>query len=82
MFILRTIRASEIGTFLYCQRAWWYRAQGVVSQNQTELTEGTQFHQAHGRQVFTARMMRLAGWLLLLGALVILAIGLTLYFLP
>jgi hypothetical protein len=75
---MRTIRASEIGAFLYCRRAWWYQAQGLVSQNKTELAGGSQFHRQHGRAVLGASLLRTAGWLLLLAALVALAVGLTL----
>jgi hypothetical protein len=75
---MRTIRASEIGTFLYCRRAWWYQLQGVVSQNKTELAGGTQFHQRHGRSVMAAGLLRAAGWLLLFAAIGVLAAGLTL----
>jgi hypothetical protein len=63
---VRVIRSSEIGTFLYCQRAWWYANQGLPSSNQNEMASGTRAHQQHGQQVFTIRLMRLAGWLLLL----------------
>ena len=78
---MRTIRASEIGSYLFCQRAWWYQAQGVESQNQAELAGGTTFHHAHGRRVFFAGLLRLAGWALLLGAVVLLAAGLASQFL-
>lgn len=78
---MKTIRASEIGTFLFCRRAWWYHKQGVPSQNQAELAGGSQFHHRHGRQVMRAGLLRLAGWVLLLLAIVLLAVGLTLQWL-
>lgn len=78
---MRTIRASEIGTFLFCQRAWWYRKQGLASQNQTELAGGTTFHRRHGQSVLRARLLQMAGWLLLTLAFVMLTIGLTIQWL-
>ena len=74
---MRTIRASELGSFLFCRRAWWYQSQGVASQNQSELAGGSEFHRHHGRSVIIAGMLRTAGWLLILAALVVLAVGLT-----
>lgn len=71
------IKASEIGEYLYCRRAWWYRLQGVPSANQAALQAGTLAHAAHGRGLRQAAALRLlalamallAGWLLLSGAL-------------
>jgi CRISPR/Cas system-associated exonuclease Cas4 (RecB family) len=77
---MRTIRASEIGLFLYCRRAWWYNNQGMESQNQPEMSAGTEYHRRHGRQVFLAGILRLAGWALLLAALILAAIVLTNFF--
>lgn len=74
---MRTIRASEIGTYLYCRRAWWYHKEGAPSQNQTELAGGSAYHHRHGRQVLHAGLLRMAGWGLLLLAIALLAIGLT-----
>lgn len=67
------IRSSEIGNYLYCRRAWWYRKQGIVSDNQAELAAGTQLHQKHGRQVLVSTLTRTAGLILLLIALALLA---------
>jgi CRISPR/Cas system-associated exonuclease Cas4 (RecB family) len=69
---MRVIRSSEIGNYLYCRRAWWYRKQGLESQNQTELASGTTLHRVHGRKVLAAGLMRALGFLLLLLALVML----------
>jgi hypothetical protein len=74
---MRPIRASDLGTYLYCRRAWWYRLQGVESQNKTELTGGTALHRAHGRKVLAAGLYRTLGLLLFLLALVLLTAWLT-----
>lgn len=74
---MRTIRASEIGAYLYCKRAWWYQQQGVAPENETELAAGGQFHREHGRRVLLTGLLRAAGYLLLLAALVTLAVTLT-----
>jgi len=63
-------RASEIGTYLYCRRAWWYRLNGQESLNQGEMAAGTELHRRHGRKVMVAGLMRLAGFALLLAACV------------
>lgn len=67
---MKTIRASDIGSYLYCRRAWWYRINGQESTNQAELAAGTELHRTHGRVVFTAGLYRTIAMLLLLGALV------------
>lgn len=72
-----TIRASEIGTFIYCHRAWWYEKQGETNENRTELLTGSRLHILHGREVLKARLMRLTGYLLLLAAVVLLTIYMT-----
>ena len=66
------IRASEIGSYLYCRRAWWYRKQGMESSNQAELAAGTELHVQHGRQVLAASLTRTVGLILLMIALVLL----------
>ncbi len=66
------IRASDIGTYLYCNRAWWYKKKGVPSANQAELAAGTELHARHGRQVLASGITRMIGLVLLMVALVLL----------
>ncbi len=69
---MRTIRASEIGTYLYCRRAWLYHKQGVESANQAELSAGTSLHRQHGRKILAASIARTLGAFLLLLAFTLL----------
>lgn len=65
---MRPIRSSEIGSYLYCRRAWWYRKTGVPSENQAELSAGTELHRRHGRKVMAALLTRTLGLILFLAA--------------
>jgi CRISPR/Cas system-associated exonuclease Cas4 (RecB family) len=67
------IRSSDIGNYLYCRRAWWYRKQGLESENQTELASGTALHRQHGRRVVASGLTRTLGLILLFLALIMLA---------
>jgi CRISPR/Cas system-associated exonuclease Cas4 (RecB family) len=65
------IRASEIGQYAYCARAWWFaRVLGYRSANQAAMQQGTAQHREHGRSVVAYhRLRRLAhGLLILAGA--------------
>jgi CRISPR/Cas system-associated exonuclease Cas4 (RecB family) len=66
------IRSSDIGTYLYCRRALWYKKQGVESANQSELAAGTELHVRHGRQVLASTLTRTIALILLMVALVML----------
>jgi CRISPR/Cas system-associated exonuclease Cas4 (RecB family) len=69
---MRTIRASEVGTYLYCARAWWYRQRGIESANQAEMLSGTELHRQHGRTVIASGLTRVLAIILLLVALALL----------
>ena len=69
---MSVIRSSDIGSYLYCRRAWWYRKQGIESENKAELAAGTELHQKHGRQVLVSSLNRTLGFILLTIAIVIL----------
>jgi predicted N-acetyltransferase YhbS len=62
----RTIRASEIGAFLYCHRAWWYQRQGFRPINQEALDAGSEFHNATAGSTQLAVIFRYIALALLL----------------
>jgi len=44
------IRASEIGEYVFCRRAWWlHRVQGLESANRAQMDAGAARHIQHGR---------------------------------
>lgn len=55
----KLIRASEVGEYVYCARAWWLRREGVEQTRGREAREaGTVWHIEHGRGVTAARRLR------------------------
>jgi hypothetical protein len=67
----RVIRASELGQYKYCARAWWLGSiRGVPSTNTRQLAQGEAVHQQHGRTVWAAGMLRWVALALLLFAVV------------
>lgn len=69
---MAVIRSSDIGNYLYCRRAWWYKKQGVESENQAEMATGTELHRQHGRKVLASTLARTVGLILLMLALILL----------
>jgi hypothetical protein len=46
------LRASEIGEYVFCHRAWWlHRVQGLESANRAQMDAGAARHIQHGRAV-------------------------------
>ncbi|MCX7853317.1 MAG: hypothetical protein N2383_11085 [Caldilineales bacterium] len=68
------MRATDIGRWAYCRRAWWLAAQGHENRNRAELAAGTAAHERHGRRVAASlRLHRLAVTLFGLGLVLLLA---------
>lgn len=69
------VRASELGQYAYCARAWWYaRVKGYRPENRAALWRGTARHSQHGRRVVGYDLLgRLAVLLLLLAAAAVIA---------
>jgi len=70
---MRKVRASELGSFLYCQRAWWYQQQNLSSENQGAMDSGSQEHREHNRGVKLAVIYK---WLALVALLAALCLAL------
>ena len=70
----RTVRASEIGSFVYCQRAWWYQRQNAQSANNQELADGSSYHRAHANRSRSINNLQIAAWLALFLSLVFLTL--------
>jgi len=71
----RIIRASEIGQYVYCAKAWWLGAiDGVKPLNARELEIGAALHARHGRTIVVAGWaQRAAIGLMVIGAALALA---------
>jgi hypothetical protein len=62
----RLVRASEIGQYEYCTRAWWLgRVLGYRSHNVEEMAAGTEEHTSHGQHVVGYHHWRRLAYLLL-----------------
>jgi len=71
---MKTIQASDISSFIYCQRAWWYQKNGYISNTYTELSTGSRHHLKHGRMVTMASIIRLIAIIMILIALALIFI--------
>lgn len=66
----RILRASEIGEYVFCRRAWWLdRVKGIASANHELMHAGIAQHAAHGRVVQRADSLRRAAVALLVIAI-------------
>jgi hypothetical protein len=75
---MRKISASEISTFLYCERAWWYHHQGIETNNILELAGGRELHHQHSRAVVVSGFLRMLAYGALLAAIILVSISLLL----
>ena len=78
---MRIIRASEIGTYQFCHRAWWYRIQGEQPDITAQMDAGNEIHHQHGQSVMKVVGLRITAYLLILLALVLLITHVSIHFL-
>ena len=69
---MKTIRASDINSFTYCQRSWWYRINGHKSLNTFEISAGSYRHKQHGRSVNLVKTIQMFAFAVIMFALILL----------
>ena len=73
---LPIIRASEMGEYVYCARAWWLRRVAGLEPAGHERRElGTALHRRHGRAVASSRALVMLGGALALAALLLILLS-------
>jgi CRISPR/Cas system-associated exonuclease Cas4 (RecB family) len=73
---LPTIRASEIGEYVYCARAWWLRrVAGLEPEGRERREYGATRHHRHARSVALSRLLAIIAALMGALALALLAGG-------
>jgi hypothetical protein len=70
------IRASEIGQYVFCHRAWWLGSvRGYRPANDAALSAGLGAHMRHGHAVAAGQRWQQVGYvLLILGGLLVAAL--------
>ncbi len=72
----RFIRASELGRYAFCARAWWLGSvMEVQPTNTAALRQGEAVHARHGRRVWLSRALVWLGVALLILAGLVYAFG-------
>jgi hypothetical protein len=66
---MKIIRASEIGTYEFCHRAWWYQLQGYDPENKVELAGGNEFHEKHSHTLMAIKCLQVFAYASLLLAI-------------
>ena len=78
---MELLRASEVGEYVYCARAWWLRRNGVVPNGhaghrlKARLARGTRLHAWHSLKVHTSAWL-VAAALIMLAAAAVTAVAL------
>jgi hypothetical protein len=70
------IRASEIGLYVFCARAWRLKMEGYESQNKAAMEVGSEAHQRHGARVVASVRARQLSIVLFIAAAVMLVLWL------
>ncbi len=71
----RMIRASEIGEYVYCHRAWWLdHIVGREPAGHQRRRRGVILHRRHGRTVWATQVLLLISIVMACAALLLIAV--------
>jgi hypothetical protein len=71
----RILRASELGQYSFCAKAWWLGSvEGVPSANVREMDAGVSAHERHGQAVQLSSWLARAGLICIALGIVILVL--------
>ncbi len=70
-----TVRASELGSFLFCERAWHYARTGTPYEHPQQLEQGVQWHRHIELRSRRSRTLMRTGALFLIGGIAIAVIA-------
>ena len=73
----RHVRASEIGAFAFCERAWGFAARGEPSERQPDLRAGQRYHERRLQRASASPALRRLGFACMALAVAALGIALT-----
>jgi len=77
------VRASDIGAWTFCHRAWWLaQVQGATHQHPADRARGDASHRRHGRLLVRAQRLRRAGLICLAAGILLLLLVIGLWMLP
>jgi CRISPR/Cas system-associated exonuclease Cas4 (RecB family) len=71
---MRKINASEINTYLFCERSWWFQNQGIDSNNLNDLASGISIHNQHSRSVIRSGLIKIMAYGFILSALILFSV--------
>jgi CRISPR/Cas system-associated exonuclease Cas4 (RecB family) len=73
---LPIIRASEVGEYVYCARAWWLRrVVGLEPAGRERREHGVTLHRRHRQAVVGSHVLLLLGAALVIAALALILAG-------
>lgn len=63
----KVLKASEIGSYAYCERGWWLsRVLGYRSAHRESMALGEQAHLSHGKTVVASHRLEWWGYIMVL----------------